>query len=79
MRRYTKRLRIDSKKFVEAYMNSDFNWQVAEKLNISLDNVGSKAAILRSKGVNLPFRFPRDDVEELNEIIAKIEDLRDNP
>lgn len=68
-----KRLRIDSKKFVDSYMRHDFNWQVAEDLDITPQAVGQKAMNLRRNGVNLPFRFERDDIEELNEIIAEIE------
>jgi len=71
-----KRLYVDSKKFVESYMNNDFNWQVAEEFGITPQAVGQKAMNLRRNGVNLPPRFERDDVEELNQIIAEIENRR---
>ena len=70
---YRKRKIIDSKVFVEAYMRSDYNWQVAEELGITVMSVGTKASTLRKLGVNLPFRYAHVDVDELNQTIAAIE------
>lgn len=63
----------DNRRFIEAYMDSDFNWQVAERLGVSEIQVAGHAAYLRRRGVNLPNRYPRLEVEELNEAIAEIE------
>jgi len=70
---YRKRKIIESKLFVKTYMHCDYNWEVAEKLGMPVNTVATKAANLRKLGVNLPFRYPHVDVDELNDTIAAIE------
>ena len=73
-----KNLKIDPKKFVQAYMESDFNDQVAEKMNMGLFYVSQYATRLRKQGVKLPHRvnkgMTQDSIDEINEIIRVIED-----
>lgn len=76
MKKRRPRNKIDPKQFVEAYLASNYNYEVAEKLGLPDSAIASYACTLRRKGVKLPPRTNRrlttDSVAELNEIIKAV-------
>jgi len=68
---------INNRRFVKAWMTSQYVSDVAEKLGLTKLQVTSKAGSLRNKGVNLPPKprqFDTDSVEQLNKIIESFQE-----
>lgn len=69
--------RFTDKDFVRAYMESDYNHQVASKLGIQTEYVAQIAVRLRKRGVKLPTRTrtinmtPRKELNDLIKIMEK--------
>jgi len=70
-----KRTYSTDKEFVTAYASSNSLKEVAEKLDVEVGTVQTRASKLRKRGVNLP-KFARKvtqtNVDELNELLAEM-------
>jgi hypothetical protein len=67
------RIKWDNKAFVKAYLNSTYNWEVAEQFGVSQLQVNCHASYLRRNGVKLPSRYQPIEADELNNLIQTLE------
>lgn len=72
------RIRIDSRDFVVCWMRARSKQDVIKGMNLSIQQVNSKAKYLKDKGVRLPKLnlhpdFDELEVAQLNSLIKKME------
>lgn len=61
---------IDKRRVVELFMSGLTSYQIALKMERSVDSIQGCISYLRKKGVKLPYRH-RIDVEDLNRYIRQ--------